>query len=319
MNTDISAPSDSGCQNTGLVDLCENTKNSESVAGEKKPTQNEVTVEDDHKTTSKSDIPVPQCTSREAVTQKNEAWSYKRGTIVSPMVETSKDIIFMKDDTIAKKKCCTKQKYLLEKCVFLISVTSLVLWAYGLFNYHWLLPYYYTVVLPLLVAIRVWIYWTKKWQWFLLDFCYFANAMTMIYIWVIPNHEFMFMLVFALANGPLIWAILIYRNSLVFHSLDKMTSVFIHLLPAYLSFGLRWYPESISLHWYRPFVIDPPPPDFIWLVVVPLSCIVFHGLVYLILVHLLIKPSEDYLDSYRYFISDQNSIYFKAVSIFGKK
>src|SRR4051794_7827254 len=32
-------------------------------------------------------------------------------------------------------------------------------------------------------------------------------------------------------TGPLAWAIVTWRNSMVFHSLDKITSMFIHITP----------------------------------------------------------------------------------------
>ncbi len=35
-----------------------------------------------------------------------------------------------------------------------------------------------------------------------------------------------------------------WRNSLVFHSLDKVTSVYIHILPALLTYVWRWFPEN---------------------------------------------------------------------------
>ncbi len=37
--------------------------------------------------------------------------------------------------------------------------------------------------------------------------------------------------VFVLATGPLVWAIVVWRCSLVFHDFDKVSTVFIHLLP----------------------------------------------------------------------------------------
>ena len=46
------------------------------------------------------------------------------------------------------------------------------------------------------------------------------------------------MVMFGIANGPLAWATYIFRNSLVFHDLDKMTSVYIHVLPLFLTYGL---------------------------------------------------------------------------------
>jgi len=59
----------------------------------------------------------------------------------------------------------------------------------------------------------------------------------------------MFAIVFALANGPLIWAMVVYRNSLVFHNTDKVTSTYIHLLPALLSY--RWNIIRLQLFFFR--------------------------------------------------------------------
>jgi len=64
----------------------------------------------------------------------------------------------------------------------------------------------------------------------------------LIYLYVIPNNSLLFEIIFTLTNGPLAFAVVMWRNSLVFHDLDKLTSVFIHLFPPLVSFCLRWYP-----------------------------------------------------------------------------
>lgn len=58
-----------------------------------------------------------------------------------------------------------------------------------------------------------------------------------LYFYRVPDRENFFFLVFGLANGPLIWAMFVYRNAIVFHSTDKVTSSYIHYLPPLLSFG----------------------------------------------------------------------------------
>ena len=130
------------------------------------------------------------------------------------------------------------------------------------------------------------------------DYCYFTNLACLVYIYLLPAgyelcccwlllrtccaypaapapiprigaSRWLFQLVFAASNGPLVrapqsqpvqrfvnlfcrllscfvhcsqlWAIVAWNNSLVFHSLDKITSVFIHGLPAMLTYTLRWY------------------------------------------------------------------------------
>ena len=37
------------------------------------------------------------------------------------------------------------------------------------------------------------------------------------------------------------------RNSLVFHSLDKITSLFLHLFPAGVVWTERWHPDVVRL------------------------------------------------------------------------
>jgi hypothetical protein len=45
---------------------------------------------------------------------------------------------------------------------------------------------------------------------------------------------------FSICNGPIAGAVVMWRNSLVFHSMDKMTSMFIHIFPAIVLFCRRW-------------------------------------------------------------------------------
>lgn len=51
-----------------------------------------------------------------------------------------------------------------------------------------------------------------------------------------PDEKELSLVVFALANGPVLVAAAVYRNSLVYHHQDKITSCYIHLLPASLTF-----------------------------------------------------------------------------------
>jgi len=74
----------------------------------------------------------------------------------------------------------------------------------------------------------------------LYDFCYFANLLVLLFLHVFPHSRALFLVAFSFSLGPLAWAIPTWRNSLVFHSLDKMTSIFIHLGPNILFYTMRW-------------------------------------------------------------------------------
>ena len=51
-------------------------------------------------------------------------------------------------------------------------------------------------------------------------------------MWFFPDHRRWFLANFAMSIGPLCAAIPLWHNSLVFHSVSKLTSFFLHGLPA---------------------------------------------------------------------------------------
>ena len=51
---------------------------------------------------------------------------------------------------------------------------------------------------------------------------------------------------FAYGMGPLAWSIIAFRNSLVFHSLDKNTSLFLHWFPAVVAWTQRWHYDPVT-------------------------------------------------------------------------
>jgi len=115
--------------------------------------------------------------------------------------------------------------------------------------YCWQLPwvktFYSSLVIPLYIA-RYFLYHAENTHYFLIDFCYVVNLLLLFNLHYYPNSRVLFKVAFALANGPVPVAIIAWRNSLVFHSLDKVTSVVIHLLPCFVTFCMRWYPEETT-------------------------------------------------------------------------
>lgn len=110
--------------------------------------------------------------------------------------------------------------------LYLLATEGLLLAAPRLLH-RW---YVWSIVPLLLLRFRS--YHAAKFHYFMLDFCYFAQAMLLFYVALYPRSRILFQLVFCFANGPLAWGIVAWNNSLVFHDLDKMTSVAIHIMPA---------------------------------------------------------------------------------------
>jgi hypothetical protein len=97
-----------------------------------------------------------------------------------------------------------------------------------------ILPLVYTIQALFLITLRFFIYKRKSWHYFgkihkelflififcilVYDLCYFVNLLTLLYLWVFPSSKILFTVCYTLSHGPLGFAIVLWRNSLVFHS-----------------------------------------------------------------------------------------------------
>eukprot|EP00250_Pteridium_aquilinum_P019497 c24454_g1_i5 orf=641-1804(-) len=153
------------------------------------------------------------------------------------------------------------------------------------------IPSLYCLFFIVIAPLR-WIYYrSKKWHYYLLDFCYYANVIFMIMILYFPNNEKLFMVCFSFSEGPLAWALIVWRCSLVFSSFDKIVSVLIHLLPGTVFFIIRWWDPTTFPHhsaddtgaWPAWPVVNNLVAEWTWLFFVPLlAYCVWQALYFLI-------------------------------------
>jgi hypothetical protein len=130
---------------------------------------------------------------------------------------------------------------LLDKLFFTFGLLNILASQYFILkmpSYFWI---WYTIVMPILLFTRIFHFKNLGWQYFLLDFCYFVLLLTFINLYLLPDYHLLFKVCFIYVNGPVTGAIVVWRNSLVFHDYDKVTSVYIHLLPAVLYYAARWH------------------------------------------------------------------------------
>ncbi|KAJ6813617.1 putative membrane protein-like [Iris pallida] len=133
----------------------------------------------------------------------------------------------------------------------------------------------------------------------------------MIMLLFYPKNEKLFMVCFSFAEGPLAWALIIWRCSLVFSSVDKIVSVLIHLLPGIVFFTIRWWdpetfaamhPEGKAARTSWPYVGDK---SYLWtwLFVVPLVAYTLWQLLYFLIVNVLrrqrLLQDPEVMTSYR--------------------
>ena len=104
----------------------------------------------------------------------------------------------------------------------------------------------------LLFGHRAYIFTKMNHHYRLMSFCYFTQFFNLFYLWL-PSHfntvrGMLFPAIFGFANGPLLGSIWLTRNSLVPHSADKMTVLFLHTSPSLTLWGIRWLVLTVTIH-----------------------------------------------------------------------
>ncbi|MCJ1309202.1 hypothetical protein MMC25_002859 [Agyrium rufum] len=118
-----------------------------------------------------------------------------------------------------------------EKLSFIAGVLNIFISGYLIGAHPEYFYYWFTVQLAYFMPIRFYTYHKRGYHYFLADLCYFVNFLLLLSIWVAPRSKRLFISTYCLAYGNNAVAIAMWRNSLVFHSLDKTTSLFIHIMP----------------------------------------------------------------------------------------
>ncbi|KAI1262585.1 hypothetical protein F5Y18DRAFT_153940 [Xylariaceae sp. FL1019] len=125
----------------------------------------------------------------------------------------------------------TKAITLREKISFICGVMNIFISGYLIGAYPEWFHIWFTVQVLYFMPIRFYAYKKRGYHYFLADLCYFVNVLLLISIWFFPTSKRLFIATFCLAFGNNAVAIIMWRNSLVFHDFDKVTSLFIHIMP----------------------------------------------------------------------------------------
>ncbi|KAI0347433.1 hypothetical protein BDW22DRAFT_1351871 [Trametopsis cervina] len=132
-----------------------------------------------------------------------------------------------------------------EKVTFFFGVMSLLSTAlmFGIWPQY--LHIAYTVGSGYLLPLRAYKYKKRSWHYFLFDLCYYCTILNFVYIWIFPSSPALFVACYCLSHGSLGSAVITWRNSLVFHDSDKVTSLFIHIYAPLVFTTIRhYYPNA---------------------------------------------------------------------------
>ncbi|PRP83208.1 transmembrane protein [Planoprotostelium fungivorum] len=248
-------------------------------------------------------------------------------------------------DYVRKKRSAVKLRLdnppamkLRDKLSFTLGVADTILTAFILGNRPNIFLWKYSIQLPLLLLLRFYYYRKAKHHYFLLDFCYFANLILLFYL-LNPSYCTIYKVSFSFATGPLLWAIGIWRNSMVFHSLDKtyndrselvhmslnlirhqVTSLFIHLSPPLVMWTLRWHAYGD----YQPCVSQSDETiSFYEATILPILPYVIWQALYYVIVQMVrrkkFKADPERVTSFLWMQRDPKSIVNKLMGCFGPR
>ncbi|KAL1326039.1 uncharacterized membrane protein C776.05 isoform X2 [Arachis ipaensis] len=171
--------------------------------------------------------------------------------------DRSKEVLSKQAVMIAKR--AEEHESFLSKVTHLLGVLSFGGFCFLLGARPQDVPLVYCLFYVIFVPLR-WIYYKfKKWHYYLL--------------------------------GPLAWALIVWRCSLVFSSVDKIVSVLIHLLPGLVFFTIRWWNptalEALKAERNTWSYAEDKSYLWMWLVLVPLVVYSLWQILYYLIVNVL--------------------------------
>jgi len=200
-----------------------------------------------------------------------------------------------------------------DKIIFTAGVGNVIFSPYLLSAAPEWFPFWYTIKALFLLSLRFFTYKALNWHYFLFDFCYFANVLVLLYLHVFPDSKLLFVICWSFSFGPLAWAIPTWKNSMVFHSLDKITSLFIHLSPPMVMYALRWKPHDSKY-----FVPTTEEVSFWYMFLWPLPVYLLWQFIYWLKVYVVSKHKTDRITSARWLLgSKKGYIYSLSTVPFG--
>ncbi|KAI8920786.1 hypothetical protein DFJ77DRAFT_447345 [Powellomyces hirtus] len=209
-----------------------------------------------------------------------------------------------------------------DKFAFVLGVTNMWVTAVLLGMLPTALPAFYILKIAILLPTRLVLYRRKRFHYFMFDMCYYVNALLILLILLPGAHSNLFCATWGLSTGPVLIAIAAWKNSLVFHSLDKLTSLLIHFDPPLTLFALRWVvnKNTTTPSWiFPPHLLalssDPPDVSFMQLTAVSLAMYLFWQAVYWTFVWTMRadKIASGYATSTTWMLGNPKSAMSKAV------
>lgn len=158
-----------------------------------------------------------------------------------------------------------------EEVSFCLGVGNVILSTFIMSSQPWNYFLYHCFKNLLMLVFRFHTWKKKKWHYFLLEFCYVVNYWTLVYfaICLLKKHvdalEFLnqfnwlgyhvFRLAFSWSMVTSL-SVAFFRNAMIFHSIEHMTILAVHVGPPLTCYGMRWYWSQVQQQWPDTFHVD---------------------------------------------------------------
>ena len=131
-----------------------------------------------------------------------------------------------------------------SKMGFVYGISIMFLFIYFLGRYPH--SHFYLLTTLILVCHIFWrhinyLFFTVKYTFYLVDFCYFSTYLLVYYYTYARSEEYLLRLTFLCANGALAVSTWAFKGTLAIHRVDSLTSLCIHVIPLIITNHIRWF------------------------------------------------------------------------------
>jgi hypothetical protein len=168
--------------------------------------------------------------------KKSVNMNMKKINLNNDELKELKKFLHIKVDKAYQRIDATQKASNTEKIFFSISVYLVFFFGFLIGKHPEYVHILYSIIFIILMPVRLLTYYKIGYGYYLADLCYYVNYLLMVYIWVYPDSQMLYIACCSFSWGTLSFAVITWRNKLVFHSIDKITSTFIHVLPGVIMY-----------------------------------------------------------------------------------
>merc|ERR1719210_690032 len=117
-------------------------------------------------------------------------------------------------DSVLAKARTAKMRQLRHILCFSCAMLDVVITSFWIGASPKTHHYYYTFKFFLLAGVRAIWYRCQGWHYYLYDLCYYCNILLLVFMWVFPVYEWLFMACNGF-SGVLLLSVPLFRNSFV--------------------------------------------------------------------------------------------------------